>query len=131
MGLDGIVEDHVLAAMESIAVNPLIDGILWEKDRAMLFAPEKTGKSILALQIARCLAGGHDFLGYEVDRPRKVLYIAGEGDLDELQARSAQMDKLIDTKRDNLFFWPMPEYPLNKEQGKMELIEVGLQYKPD
>lgn len=124
------VEDHDLQEMEEFANNPLIDGVLWERDRAMCFAPEKTGKSILALQIARCLAGGQNFLRYEVPQVRTVLYLAGEGDLDELQSRSKEMGSLLKTEKNRLFFWPMPEYPLNKEKGIEELLEAGRELQP-
>ncbi len=125
------IEDHALAEMEQFSTDPLIDGILYERDRAMMFGAEKVGKSIIALQIARCLAGGVDFLHYKTPEVKTVLYLAGEGDLDELQQRSAEMNRLIPTEKDRLFFWPMPEFPLNKESGKKELIKVGEMLHPD
>jgi len=126
-----IIEDWELQAREDLISEPLIDGILWDDDRALLIAPQKTGKSIVALQIARCLAGGNDFLGFDVPEPRTVLYLSGEGDMGELKSRSKEMGSLIPTNEDRLFYWPIPQHPLNRIEGLQELLKVGNELKPD
>jgi hypothetical protein len=126
-----IIEDWELQERAELDPEPLIDGILWEQDRAMLIAPQKTGKSIVALQIARALAGGNDFLGFETPKPRRVLYLSGEGDIGELKTRSREMKRLVPTIPDHLFYWPIPQFPMNKPEGLKALLEIGEQVQPD
>lgn len=131
LGESLVIEDWELQDRDELELNPLIDGILWEQDRAMLIAPQKTGKSIVALQIARSLAGGMDFLGFKTPEPKTVLYLSGEGDLGELKSRSKEMGKLVPTQKDRLFYWPIPQHPMNKKEGLEKLLEIGKQVKPD
>jgi hypothetical protein len=126
-----VIEDWELQAKEELNPEPLVDGILWSDDRALLIAPQKTGKSIVTLQIARCLAGGTPFLGFEVPEVRTVLYLSGEGDMGELKSRSKEMGSLIPTKEGKLYYWPIPQHPLNRQEGLEELMMVGEQVKPD
>ena len=126
-----IYEDHALQEMPDLDTDPLIDGILWEQDRAMLIAPQKTGKSIVALQIARSLACGVPFMGFDTPKPRKVLYLSGEGDIGELKSRSKEMMRLVPTIADHLFYWPIPQYPMNTQEGLDNLLEVGERFQPD
>ena len=126
-----VIEDWELQAKEELNPEPLVDGILWSDDRALLIAPQKTGKSIVTLQIARCLAGGTPFLGFKVPEVRTVLYLSGEGDMGELKSRSKEMGSLIPTKEGKLYYWPIPQHPLNRQEGLEELIMVGEQVKPD
>jgi RecA-family ATPase len=126
-----VIEDWELQAREELNPEPLIDGILWSDDRALLIAPQKTGKSIVTLQIARSLAGQTPFLGFEVPEVRTVLYLSGEGDMGELKSRSKEMGSLIPTEEGKLFYWPIPQHPLNRAEGLEELMKVGEQIKPD
>lgn len=47
----------------------------------------KVGKSWLLLQLALCVGGGSDFLGYEIRYSPEVLYIAAEDDESRIQSR--------------------------------------------
>ena len=126
-----VIEDWELQAREELESQPLIDGIIWDDDRALLVAPQKTGKSIVTLQMARCLAGGVPFLGFDVTEPKTVLYLSGEGDMGELKSRSKEMGSLIPTLQDRLYYWPIPQHPINRSEGLHELLMVGEQIKPD
>jgi len=129
MGVE-ILEDHALSALDLGKEDWIVDNLISGTDRLLLVATQKVGKSIMALQLSSCVAGQHNFLGFNVDKPRKVLYIAGEGDIRELQKRRKKMEKVYPTIKDHLFFWPIPERPLNTPGGKADLIKVGLEYMP-
>lgn len=60
----------------------------WIPDKAvtLLTGDGGTGKSLLALQLATCMATGRPFLGMEIAR-RKALYLSAEDDGDELHRR--------------------------------------------
>ena len=59
-----------------------------ERVVSLLIAPGGTGKSMLALYIAVCVAAGIPLFGrFPAKVPRKVLFISGEDDLEELKRR--------------------------------------------
>ena len=65
---------------------------------AMVAAWRGTGKTYFGLAMAYAIATGGDFLGFEVPKPRKVLYVDAEMDPAEVQAilnhthRAAELD---------------------------------------
>ena len=74
----GIPWQADLLILEDIHQDWLIDGLLPAMGRGLITAQWKTGKSLLALQLAHSLALGEDFLGLPTTRPRRVHYIDGE-----------------------------------------------------
>ena len=52
----------------------LVKDLILKGDQVMIAAAPKAGKTLLASQLAIAVAGGDDFLGWEVDHPAKVLY---------------------------------------------------------
>lgn len=119
-----LYEAHDLMEMELGAQDFLVDGIISANDKVLCVARYKAGKSIWSQQLAHCYAGGHDFLGFRVREPGKVLYIAGEGDLDDLQLRSQAMSRVLPMPKDSICYWPMPSFPLNTSEGRKELANV-------
>lgn len=69
----------------------LVEGILRPDDVALLVGRQKSGKSLLALQLAVSLATGADFLGHRASKPRKVLYLDFENKPPDLQDRLHKM----------------------------------------
>jgi len=67
----------------------IVDPWLPEKGVAMIFAPRGVGKTLLALSIAYAVASGSKLLGWQSERPRKVIYVDGEMPAPELQMRLA------------------------------------------
>ncbi len=97
----------------------------------MLFADPKAGKSIIAQQLASCIAGNHDFLGFTASpEANRVLYVAGEGDIEELQERGQAMGKLFTVPQDRLWYWPMPLAAMNVDKGFAQLMEFAAIVKP-
>lgn len=68
-----------IGSIELTAPEWLVAGIA-ETDSLMdVFGDPSTGKSILAVDLACCVASGQDFFGYQVQKKGPVIYIAGEG----------------------------------------------------
>ena len=56
----------------------IIEDILNERGNTLLTATDNVGKSMMANQIACCIATGTDFLGYKVPKARKVALVQHE-----------------------------------------------------
>jgi hypothetical protein len=74
-----------------------------EQGLAMIFSPRGVGKTWIALSIAHAVAGGGKFLGWQAQRPRRVLYLDGEMPTTLLQNRYAEVVRSlgIDIDPDN------------------------------
>jgi hypothetical protein len=75
-----------------------VKDILPKRGKAMLYAAPKSGKSWLALQLARCIGTGEPFLGLSTTQG-KVLYVQFELGEEILQAR------LLDSKEEYEDVW--------------------------
>jgi hypothetical protein len=60
-----------------------------EKGTVMIYSRRGVGKTLLGLTSAYAIAAGAGFLGFEVGRPRKVLYLDGEMPAQTMQDRLA------------------------------------------
>lgn len=94
-----------LLAKEFIPQGWLINGLLKEREIALIYAPTGVGKSWFGWSLGCMVAGGGSgIFEYSNDVPRKVLLIDGEMDLQDTQERlligaqavGADMDKLMD-----------------------------------
>lgn len=80
----GIQRALVLESVDAYLAHPdpsdlwLIESILPVHGRLLLAGDAKLGKSLLALQMAFCLACGRDFLGFHVPGPVNVVYLQYE-----------------------------------------------------
>ena len=110
----------------------LIPGVLTAGDKIMCVAEPKVGKSLLAQQLASCVAGAHGFLGFPAaEEEHRVLYIAGEGDVDELQFRGRSMTSRFPVPKDRLWYWPVPTVPMNTFDGFAKLLEFAAEVEPE
>ncbi len=71
----------------------LIDGLIPASSLIILLAESRAGKSTLTTQMLMCMASGQPFLGMRVRQPRRVLYIAAEGN------RKGRRDRALAAKR--------------------------------
>jgi len=62
---------------------------LLEKGSVMIYSPRGVGKTLFGLTTAYAIAAGADFLGFTIEKPRKVLYIDGEMPAETMQERLA------------------------------------------
>jgi hypothetical protein len=94
--LGGVAEDDRSSysfweQTEFPAVNPVFGGLVNTTSRMLLVAPTGLGKTHFAMAIAGAVAAGKDLLHWEVNEPRKVLYIDGEMPRGLLQERLKEM----------------------------------------
>lgn len=104
--------------------EPVVLSVIDAMDKVLMIGKYKGGKSVWAQQLAHCVGGGHDFIGFKVPSPKLVLYVAGEGDLDELQDRAKSMSMLLPVNNENIHVWPIPELPFNYPNGQRLLFET-------
>ena len=110
----------------------VVDGVLKEKDKIILLAKEKVGKSILLEQLCLCVSEKYPFLGFPVSRPTTVLYIGGESDSDEMQEHLKEMGRGGLMPRSQRFSIVMGvDHPFNSRQGLTDLMGLGERYSPD
>ena len=88
----------------------LVNPFLPERGLAMIYGPKGTGKTEVALTIAVGTAAGVDVLGWTMPRARRVLFVDGELDLDDLRRRIAAIcqglnldDEAVGVVAQNLF----------------------------
>ena len=129
--------DIVYESEELLSINledrvMLIPGVLTAGDKIMCVAEPKVGKSLLAQQLASCVAGAHSFLGFPAaTEQHRVLYIAGEGDVDELQFRGRAMSHRFPVPSDWLWYWPVPSVAMNTVDGFNKLLEFAAEIEPE
>jgi hypothetical protein len=104
--------------------EPLIAGLLWERDNVMIVGHEKAGKSILGMQIAFALSSGQALFGeFEVKKKCKVLYVQTEGKVSETQERTIEMMKVNDVDKDNYWLAFEPCVALDTEDGFQRFVK--------
>ena len=129
---DQLYESLALVESDMEDAPALIPGVLSREDKIICVAAPKVGKSILAGQLASCLAGGHAFFGHmPVPGPHRVLYVAGEGDPYGLRSRGRRMGLVLPVPEDRLWYWPTPTYPLNTSGGLAQLLAFARDTGPD
>ncbi|VGO18228.1 AAA family ATPase [Pontiella sulfatireligans] len=63
---------------EPPSAEPLLRDTFDLGDKVALIGPSKTRKTYFTLQLALCVATGHDFLNWAIEKPRKVLVLQFE-----------------------------------------------------
>ncbi len=87
----------------------ILGNVFERQDKIMVVGPTKSRKSFFAMQMALCLAAGMPFLGMEVPRPVRVLYVDLENREAWLKRRLRKMVKALDLTAEqvsNLMFVP-------------------------
>jgi len=91
------------------------DGVLDVGHRLQIFGDEGSWKSMLALHMAYCVAGGHRWLGFKTS-PANVLYIQGEMGMNSVRTRTLKYCE--GTKR---IFLAKPAQVPNEEERAEEI----------
>jgi len=76
--------------------EPLIDGLLYTGDQALVFGKAGSGKSYITMKLMLNLAMGKDFSFYTIPKARKVLYVDGEISPEMIQHRYVKMKAPLD-----------------------------------
>ena len=124
-------DGYSAAELSSLELPPpdfLIEGILPE-GIAMIGGAAKSGKTYLLLDMAICLASGTPFLGREVEKPLKVLYVYLEGGMRQVKKRIAQIRGESFIPPSNLFF--IHQLPPLNAGGLPQLKKIAEELRPD
>lgn len=96
----GMFDGAALFDMKLVERKPLVAGLILEGDLVVLAGRPKTGKSLLALQLARSVDEGKPFLGRStIQTP--VLYVA----LEDGVARLSERLKAVNWRPNKTLFW--------------------------
>lgn len=114
---------ELLAWRPKPIVNIVSDGILQANSRMVLFGAPKVSKSILAQQLAFCVAAGQPWLGFNT-LPMRVLYIQGEISRYMFHARVVQMATKFPIGQNTLYFATEFGFKLDKATFKDDMHRV-------
>jgi hypothetical protein len=107
---------------EPIKTNWLIDKCLTESSLAFMFGNPATGKSLIAMDMAFCIAHGIDWHGHPVEQGT-VIYIAGEG-FAGLQKRVQGLCLKYEIDSPINFYISNQAIDLNSKDSMNELAEI-------
>jgi hypothetical protein len=109
----------------------VIEGLLPARASTALVAPAGVGKSLLALGAAIHVSQGRrHFAGFDIPRPRHVLYIDLENTTDDLAERFEDYGLKPDDSLTNLTYLSLPQLPpLDTAEGGRDLAAILDAYK--
>ena len=120
--VDGRINTNLTKKHEPIF---LVTPILKEKTLTVIFAPAGIGKTWLGLSMGLCLSNGIDiFPHWKVSpAPRKVLYVLGEMDREEIENRVCDIKKGYQIKADNKYLMTRRVYDkdISESKGQMRV----------
>jgi AAA domain-containing protein len=96
-------------------VRCLVNGLWPEAALGFIAAPPKKGKTWLGIGLSLSVVSGQPFIGFEVPKPRSVLYVALEGQRPALRARIGCLARGLG---------------LDPAEGGDDLWRLSLAYKP-
>lgn len=98
------------------------NGILTIGGKMLVYAGAGHGKTTLLDHLAASLASGEPFLSrFDIDRPRRVLYVQAELTTGELGSHGRDLLEVFDETpaEDNLVFWLQPQLKLPRELDRL------------
>ena len=90
-----------------------------ERGIAMVYAGSGIGKTLFALNVAYCIAGGGNFLSYKSPKPKKVLYIDAEMSFVSIKLRITDIVKEQGKLWDDSYFKLLNNEKLNTRLPKI------------
>jgi DNA-binding XRE family transcriptional regulator len=114
----------------------IVEPVIKKRNLVILYAPSGVGKSWLGLSIGLAVANGVDVfrLWHVPSAPRKVYYVLGEMDEDEIKSRVAVLKKIYQNQpnEDDYFNMRRDQFDLTSEEGqrKIELDIKDLNAEP-
>lgn len=136
---DGAVDilDIISFGNQTLEVNWLLPGLLQEQGSMLLVGPPGVGKTQVALNFGYGLATGTPLLGYEMETPRRILFVSAEmGPLD-LKVFTDQMTARFSPEQQALLSENFLVYPtgeamyLNTKEEQDKLRRIIDVYKID
>lgn len=93
---DKLLRQTTLAELLKAPMPPrkaLLEGLLKTGESAMLWAAPGVGKTMVSLSLALAVAGGGSWLHWSAPKPRRVLIVDGEMNVEDLRDRFAALSK--------------------------------------
>ena len=119
----GLYPGEQFVSLQLSEAPALVDNLLWEGDHTLLVGKEKSGKSLLCLQLLSALSCGADMFGLlSVPKPVPVIYCQGEGKLADTSQNHARMRQVLDCTPKNFAIFYFPSLALDTEEGLKELF---------
>jgi DnaB-like helicase N terminal domain/AAA domain len=86
-----------LISMELPPRDFVIEPLLSDRGRGLIYSPRGAGKTYITMEIAFCVASGSEacFM-WRIPRARKVVYVDGEMSIEELQERQRHIARMHD-----------------------------------
>jgi AAA domain len=143
---DGVFNFKELMALNIERPKEIIEGLLCERQNALLMGRFGVGKTMFGTQMTLHLATGREFLGRKIARPVKTMYLDFENDLGDIKDRlNKQSSALALTDEERAFLesnWAFvdsgdPErllYGMKLDQGAGEfepLVMLVKEHKPE
>jgi len=127
---------HIITGAAIAGLPPvewLLKGRIPKRGLVALYAPPKSGKSVVATELAIAAALGETFWQVPFSQRLTVLYIAAERAEDIADRMKATLQRRGVPYPDNLHFYYRPAGPLQVENGRhlKGLVQVVEQLKPD
>lgn len=108
----------------------LIEPVLARGRGHLLYAPPKAGKSLLALNLAVCLAAGREVLGRPAGKPVPVVYVDVEMTAADVRARLRAMGFGPSDDLSALTYLSLPSLPpLDTPKGGDDLLSLALDFE--
>lgn len=110
----------------------LVEPLLPRGRGVALYAPSKTGKSLLSVHVSACVATGARCLDHPAGPPRHVLYLDLEMTADDLHERLEDMGYGPATNLEHLHYYVLPDLPpLDTPHGGQELVDLAAHHQAE
>lgn len=131
-----------LLAAEFPARSSLLAPWLTERHLSLIYAQAGAGKTFVSLSVALAVAAGGRYLDWDAPSPRRVLFVDGEMDIEDLRDRCAILLPALGgsatTAKENLRFLAQQDqrmdvqFPdLASEDGQRQLLSKVSAFQPD
>lgn len=111
--------------------DPVIKGLLWERDTTIILGKEKSCKTLTAQFMAMHLTCGQDFLGeFEIPEPCNVIYLQAEGKLSATQQNIKRMMKVVPADMRRFLMLYYPAIALDTKEGFDEIYNQIKTWEP-
>jgi hypothetical protein len=93
---DGVFNFDELMALDVERPQDIIEGLICERQNALLMGRFGVGKTMLGTQLTLHLATGREFLGCRIPRPYKTMYVDFENDIGDMKHRLAKQQSALE-----------------------------------
>lgn len=119
-----------MASDEANNPDPIVEGLLHKEEFLLCSATAKTGKTFLAIELAKCVVTGTPFLGKYPTTKGRVLYFETELKPFYLKQRLSKMLDQSAEENDELLICKK-SIKIDTSDGEHDLIKAIMEYKPD